>query len=130
MKREKKAFAIFALNLFDSQLAHICSCKTPAKAWDKLCNIHESKSLANILFSRRKFFTINMEQEDKILACIDKLKALANQLNDADVTISDGDIVMTFFESLPHLYKYLIVATESRPICEFTLDYVTSRLLQ
>ena len=43
-RREKKAFAILTLNLSDSQLAHICSWKTPAEAWVKLCNIHETKS--------------------------------------------------------------------------------------
>ena len=31
-RREKKAFAIFALNLFDSQLSLIRSCKSPAEA--------------------------------------------------------------------------------------------------
>ncbi len=129
MRREKKAFAILALNLSDSQLAHIRSCKTPAEAWAKLCNIHEAKSLANILFLRRKFFTIKMEEEDDMLAHINKVKALADQLNGADVTISDGDIVMTLLESLPPSYEYLIVAMESRPISELTLDYVTSRLL-
>jgi hypothetical protein len=129
LRREKKAFAILALNLSDSQLAHIRSCKTPREAWAKLCNIHEAKSLANILFLRRKFFTIKMEEEDDMLAHINKVKALADQLNGADVTISDGDVVMTLLESLPPSYEYLIVAMESRPISELTLDYVTSRLL-
>ena len=31
-RREKKAFAILALNLSDSQLSHIRSCKTSTKA--------------------------------------------------------------------------------------------------
>lgn len=128
-RREKKAFAILALNLSDSQLSHIRSCKTPAEAWAKLCNIHEAKSLVNILFLRRKFFTIKMEENDDMLAHINKVKALADQLNGADVNITDGDIVMTLLESLPPSYEYLIVAMESRPIAELTLDYVTSRLL-
>jgi transposase InsO family protein len=128
-RREKKAFAILALNLADSQLAHIRSCKTPAEAWSKLCNIHEAKTLANILFLRRKFFTIKMGEEDDMLAHINKVKALADQLNGCDVSVTDGDIVMTLLESLPSSYEYLIVAMESRPITELTLDYVTSRLL-
>ena len=101
LRREKKAFAILALNLSDSQLAHIRSCKTPAEAWAKLCNIHEAKSLANILYLRRKFFTVKMEEEDDMLAHINKVKALADQLNGANVTITEGDIVMTLLESLP-----------------------------
>ena len=43
-RREKKAFAILALNLSDSQLSHIRSCESPEEAWANLCNIHEAKS--------------------------------------------------------------------------------------
>jgi hypothetical protein len=45
------------------------------------------------------------------------------------MAISDGDIVMTFLDSLSPLYKYFIVAKKSRSIHELTLDYVTSHLL-
>ena len=72
---------------------------------------------------------MKMEEEDDMLAYINKVKALADQLNGADVTISDRDIVMMLLESLPPSYEYLIVAMESSPIQELTLDYVTSRLL-
>jgi hypothetical protein len=70
-----------------------------------------------------------LEEEDDMLEHINKVKALADQLNGADVTISNGVIVMTLLESLSPSYEYLIVAMESRPISELTLDYVTSRLL-
>ena len=70
-----------------------------------------------------------MEEKDDMLAHIKKVKALADQLIGADVNITDGDIVVTLLESLLPSYEYLIVAMESRPINELTLDYVTSRLL-
>ena len=118
-------------NLSDSQLSHIRSCKTSTEAWAKLCNIHEAKSLANILFLGLKFFTIKMEDHDDMLMHINKVKALADQLNGANVAINganvainDGDIVMTLLESLPSSYEYLILAMESRTIEELTLDYV------
>ena len=94
-----------------------------------LCNNHEARSLANMLFLRCKVFTIKMKEDEDILAHINKVKALADQLNGADVAITDGDIVMTLLESLLPLYEHLIVAIESRPIQELMLDYVTSRLL-
>ena len=93
--KEKKAFAILALTLADSQVSHICLYKTSAEAWAKLCNIYEAKTLANILFLRCKFFTIKMEEEDDMLAHINKVKRLADQFNSANVIISYGDIVMT-----------------------------------
>lgn len=49
-RRVKKAFAVIACNLADRQLAHVRTCKGPAEAWRVLCNIHETKSLSNVLF--------------------------------------------------------------------------------
>ena len=115
-RREKKAFAILALNLSDSQLSHIRSCKTSTEAWAKFCNIHEAKSFANILFLRRKFFTIKMEEDDNMLAHINKVKVFADQLNGADVAINDGEIVMTLLESLASSDGSLIVTMENRAI--------------
>ena len=50
-RRAKKAMSIIGLGLGNSELAHIKSCKGPVEAWKALCNIHETKSLSNILFS-------------------------------------------------------------------------------
>lgn len=98
-------------------------------AWAKFCNIHEAKSFANILFLRRKFFIIEMDEEDDMLAHINKVMALADLFNTMNVTISDTDILMTLFESLLPSYEYLIVAIDCRPIKELTLHCVTLRLL-
>ena len=43
---------------------------------------------------------------------INKVLAFADHLNGADITILDGDIVMTLFGSLPPSYEYLVVAME------------------
>ena len=66
-RRCKKAFAIIATSLVDKELAHIKGCKRPVEAWITLCNIHESKSLSNILFIGRKFFTIKMDKDTDIV---------------------------------------------------------------
>jgi hypothetical protein len=59
-RRVRKAISVIGLNLANNQLAYIKSCKGPAEAWKTVCNIHETKSLSNILFIRRKFFTCKM----------------------------------------------------------------------
>jgi hypothetical protein len=61
-RRVRKVMSIIGLNLVDAQLAHIKSCRGPAEAWRVLCNIHETRSLSNILFLRRKFFTSKIEE--------------------------------------------------------------------
>jgi hypothetical protein len=128
-RRVKKAMSIIVLNLADNQLAHVKSCKGPAEAWKILCNIHETKSLSNILFVRRKFFTCKMEEGDDLLDHVNKVKALADQLAYLEVPVREEDIVMTLLESLPASYEFLITALETMPMKELTMEYVTARLM-
>ena len=79
-KRSKIAFGLIAINLVDKEMAHIKHCKGPAEAWKTLCNIHETKSLSNILFLRPKFFTIKIQEAHDMLDHINKAKSLADQL--------------------------------------------------
>ena len=66
------------MNLVDKEMLHIKGCTVLAEAWETLCNIHETKSLSNILFLRCKFFTIKMEEGTDILEHINKVKSLAD----------------------------------------------------
>ena len=128
-RKEKKAFALIAINLVDRQIAHIQHCKGPAQAWATLCNIHETKSLSNILFLRRKFFTSKMQEEDDLLDHINKIKALADELACLEAPVMDGDVMMTLLQSLPPSFEFLIPALETRPIKELTMEFVTACLM-
>lgn len=41
----------------------------------------------------------------------------------------DEDIVLTLLESLPASYEYLIIALDTMPMKELTMDFVTTRLM-
>jgi len=107
-RRVRKAFSIICCNLVDRQLAHICGFKRPTKAWRRLCNIHETKSLSNVLFIRCKFFTCNMQEDEDMLDHINKVKGLTDQLACLEVPVTNGDVVMTLLENLLVSYVYLI----------------------
>ena len=128
-RKEKKAFALIAINLVDRQIAHIRHCKGPAQAWATLCNIHETKSLSNILFLWRKFFTSKMQEEDDLLDHINKVKALADELACLETPVTEGDVVMTLLESLPPSYEFFITALETRATKDLTMEFVTARLM-
>ena len=89
-RRCKKAFAIIATSLMDKELVHIKECKGPAQSWKTLCNIHKTKSLSNILFIRRKFFTIKMDEDADIIDHINKVISLADQLTCLEVPTKMG----------------------------------------
>jgi hypothetical protein len=79
-KRERVAFRILCTHMVDAQIQHVKSCKGVAEAWKTLCGIHETKGLANVLFLRRKFFTMKMQESDDLFQHINKVKTLADQL--------------------------------------------------
>jgi hypothetical protein len=59
-KKETKAFALFCEHLTDAQLAHIQYCDNVRSVCEALCDVHETKSIGNKLFLRKRFFTIKM----------------------------------------------------------------------
>jgi len=80
IREKKKTFAMLALSHKNFHFSHICLYRTLAKTLAKLCNINEAKKIANILFLRCKFFTIEMEEENDMLVDIKKVKALVDHL--------------------------------------------------
>jgi len=120
---------IIGINLVDNQLHHIKRCKGAAEPWKTLCNIQETRSLSNILFIRRKFFTCKMQEGEDLLHHINKVKALADQLACLEVPVRDEDVVMTLLENLPPSYEYLIIALETLPMQDLTMEFVTARLM-
>ena len=69
-----KAISIINSDLANNQLTHIKSCKGLAKAWKTLCNIYQMKSLSNILFNCRKFFTYNIKKTTTYWTTLIRLK--------------------------------------------------------
>ncbi len=104
-------------------------CEGPTEAWKTLCNIHETRSLSNILYIRRKFFTCKMQEGEDLLDHIKKVKALADQLACLEVPVRDDDVVMTLLESLPPSYEYVITALETLPMQDLTMEFVTAQLM-
>ena len=73
----KKTISIIGLNLVDNQLVHFKNYKGFAEVRKTLCNIHEMKTLSNILFIRYKCFKWKMQEDDNLLDHINKVKVLA-----------------------------------------------------
>jgi hypothetical protein len=127
-RKSRKALAIICLAMEDSQLPLVRSATGAHDAWSKLESHFEKKSLANKLFLRRRFFTTMMEEGDDVLAHINKLKTLAEQLDAVGAPVSEGDLVITLLGSLSESYQFLVTALESRSDT-LTWELVTSRLL-
>jgi len=126
-KKSRKAMAIICLAMEDSQLPLVRSASGAHDAWSRLEEHFEKKSLANKLFLRRRFFTTMMDEGDDVLAHINKLKTLAEQLDAVGAPVNEDDLVITLLGSLSESYQFLITALESRADT-LTWELVTSRL--
>ncbi len=128
-EKDTKAFALLCEHLTDAQLAHIQYCDNVRSAWEALCGVHQVKAIGNKLFLRRKFFTIKMQKGDYMVVHINMVKALADQLCSIEMNITDEDVYMVLFMSLPPSFDTLVTSLESMSIKNVDLQFIVARLL-
>jgi hypothetical protein len=128
-EKATKAFALLFEHLMDAQLAHIQYCENVKSTWETLCGVHEAKTIGNKLFLRRRFFTIKMQEKEDLLAHINMVKVLADQLCSIEVKIKDEDVYMVFFMSLPPSFDNLVTSLESMSTKDVDLQFIVARLL-
>jgi hypothetical protein len=75
--------------------------------------VHKAKTIKNKLFLQRRFFTIKMQEGEDLLAHINMVKALANQLRSIEVKIEDEDVYMVLLMSFPSYFDNLVTSLES-----------------
>jgi hypothetical protein len=112
-EKEMKVFALFCEHLTDVQLTHIQYYDNAKSAWEVLCDVHEAKTIGNKLFLRRRFFTIKMQEGNDMLAHINMVKTLVDQLCSVEMNIMDENVYMVLFMSLFPSFDNLVTSLES-----------------
>ena len=128
-KKDNSALVQIALTVSKPQLGLIKSAQTAREAWLKVLDIHEAKGLAARVFLRRKFFTTLLQEGDTMREHINKVREMAEQMEAIGAPVTDHDVAMTLFCSLPAQYLPLITSLEARSESELTADFVATRLL-
>ena len=132
IRGDNKARTLIGLSLSDEHLEHVREATTAKEMWDAILNVFERHTLLNKLAARRDFYTVKMNNEEKVLAYINRVKQLAARLKSMSVIIDDKEMAMAVLNGLPSRFESLIVALDALGNEEktFGLDYVKSRLLQ
>jgi hypothetical protein len=128
-KKATKAFALLCEHFTDAQLAHIQYCENVKSTWETLCDVHEAKTIGNKLFFRSRFFTIKMQEGEDLLAHINMVKALADQLHSIEVKIENEDVYIVLLMSLPPSFDNLVTSLESMSTKDVDLQFIVARLL-
>jgi len=132
VRKDRKARAIIGLSLSDEHLEHVRDVETAKEMWHTILNVFERHTLLNKLSARRKFYTVTMECNEKMLTYLNRVRQLAASLKSMGVDIEDQEMAMAALNGLPASYESLIVALDAVGNDEksFSFDIVKSRLLQ
>lgn len=114
---------------------HLENCRgatTAKEIWQYVLEVFERHTLLNKLSAGRKFYTVTMGNNEKVLVYLIHVKQLAAVLKPMDVEILDSEIAMEALNGLPQSYKKLIVSLYplGNDDKKITFDLVKSRLLQ
>ena len=130
-KKDAKAKAVIGLTLSDEHLDHVRDAETAFEMWKAILNIFQRRTLLNKLRARRNFYSVQMEDDERILTYINRVRQLASDLKSMDVDVRDEDIAMSVLCGLPDRFEHLIVAIDTvTDETNLTLEFVKSRLLQ
>ena len=132
LRDDNRAKALIGLSLSDEHLEHVRDAKTAKDMWQAILNVFERHTLLNRLAARRQFYTVTMQNDEKVLTYINRVNQLAARLKSMNVDIDDKEMAMAVLNGLPARFESLIVALDALGNEEkmFTLEFVKSRLLQ
>lgn len=129
VETDAKAQAVIGLALEDTQLIHVMTKKTAKEMWDALKDYHERASLSSIIHVVRQLITIRMTEDGNMAEHLKEMTALRLRLTALGEEVKDNWFVALMLSSLPRSYDGLIVALESRPDADLTVDFVKGKLL-
>ena len=131
LKTDSKAKAVIGLTLSDEHLEHVRECKTAADMWKVIADLFQRRTLLNRLTTRRKFYTAKMDDNERVVSYISRVRQLAADLKSMDTDVEDQEIAMTVLCGLSSKFENLIVAIDAvTDENKLTLEFVKSRLLQ
>ena len=127
-KKQQLAYAKIILNIDKSQLPHTCY-DDPKVIWESLQKVHQAHGFCTCLSLCCCFLYMHKDYDQPMVSWISDVKNAAFQLEAAGVTTIDEDVILALTEGLPKSYSTFIIALDSIPANNLTLDTVITHLL-
>jgi len=125
VKKQQLARAKIILSIEASQLPHTRH-NDPKVIWDSLQMVHRARGFAMCLSLRCHFLYMCKQDDQPIVSWVSDVKKVAFQLEAAGVSTIDEDIILALTEGLPQSFSTFIIALDSLPPGELTLDNVVT----
>lgn len=128
-KDDRKARATLGLCVEESQFGLIKGKATAKEMWESLQEYHEKHSVSSRVLLLKKLCSKNLQENGDMEAHLQDIEVMFDRLQGADLKLDKELKVALLLRTLPDSYNGLVVALESRPDADLTLDFVKSRLL-
>lgn len=126
---DEKAQALIGLALEDTQLIHVMQQTSSKGMWDGLKSYHERASLSSKIHVVRQLVSLRMPEGGSMSEHLKSMTELRLRLTALGEEVKDHWFVALMLSSLPSSYDGLIMALESRPDEDLTVEFVKGKLL-
>ena len=112
-KSQRKALLLIVTHVNDQQAAHLKKCKTGKEAWDKLQEVHESKTIANQLYCVQRFLHISMADGEDMMSYITRVEDAAAALENIELQVSEKWVMLILLGGVTNAYGGLRTTLEA-----------------
>jgi hypothetical protein len=124
------AIANIHLALADEVLSSVAEKKTTKEIWDTLTKLYESKSLHNMIFLKRRLYTLRMAETTTVIDHINTI-TLFSQLTALGQQIEENERAELLLQSLPDSYDQLIINLTNNILLDYLIfDDVAAAILE
>ena len=127
-RKQSEARAEIILRVTPSQLAH-CRNMDPMIIWNDLITIHSSRGCSTIIALHRRFQRLHLENSETMSAYVARVRHIAFLLEEADVNVTDDDIILAITSGLPHSYDSFLISLDATSDIDYMLPHVIARLV-
>eukprot|EP00171_Calliarthron_tuberculosum_P016921 IDg16921t1 len=113
LRKDKTAKYTIGLTLSDEMLKNVSHTTTALEMWEEICNVHQRHTLLNKLSARRDFYTATMQDGEKMLVYINRIRQMGLILQSMDVIIDDKEMAMAVLNGLPQRFETIITALDA-----------------
>lgn len=130
-KRDSEARYYIASTIDKRFTKHVLHCKTAKEMWEKICNIFEKQSAAQVSIIQRKLHNLKLGSDEKVSDYIAEARNLAAQLEIAgDRGVSDEMLQTIIIAGLPTVkYSGFLFGWNCKPRTDKTLMNLETELV-